>query len=46
MAEAEVGSSVLFGAYEQDNDESNGKELVEWTVLAIVCSLGLVRVRI
>ena len=35
MAEAEVGSSVLFGAYEQDNDESNGKELVEWTVLAI-----------
>ncbi|MBQ8548244.1 MAG: hypothetical protein IJ427_07055, partial [Lachnospiraceae bacterium] len=27
------GSSVIFGAYEQDGDESNGKEPLEWLVL-------------
>ena len=31
---AEVGDTVLFGAYEQDNDLSNGKEEIEWLVLA------------
>lgn len=30
---AEVGDYVVFGAYEQDNNTSNGKEDVEWLVL-------------
>lgn len=30
---AEVGSYVLFGSYEQDNDTDNGKEDIEWLVL-------------
>ena len=30
---AEVGDYVIFGAYEQDNDISNGKEDIEWLVL-------------
>lgn len=30
---AEVGDYVFFGAYEQDNDTSNGKEDIEWLVL-------------
>ena len=29
----EIGDTVLFGAYEQDNDSSNGKEEIEWKVL-------------
>ena len=29
-----VGSTVTFGAYEQDNNASNGKEAIEWIVLA------------
>ena len=29
-----VGDYVEFGAYEQDNDTSNGKETIEWLVLA------------
>lgn len=33
FATAEVGSVVAFGAYEQDNDEANGKEDIEWIVL-------------
>ena len=28
-----VGDSFILGAYEQDNDESNGKEPIEWIVL-------------
>ncbi len=32
---AKVGGSVYFGAYEQDNDKSNGKESIEWRVLEI-----------
>ena len=31
---AEVGDTVLFGSYEQDNVESNGKEAIKWVVLA------------
>ena len=31
---AEVGDTVYFGNYEQDNDTSNGKEKIEWQVLA------------
>ena len=29
-----VGSTVTFGSYEQDNNSSNGKEDIEWIVLA------------
>ena len=29
----EVGSVFTFGAYEQDNDLSNGKEPIEWIIL-------------
>lgn len=28
-----VGDTYIFGAYEQDNNVSNGKEAIEWTVL-------------
>lgn len=31
---ANVGDIVFFGVYEQDNDTSNGKEDIEWRVLA------------
>ena len=31
---AEVGDVVVFGTYEQDDDRSNGKEDIEWQVLA------------
>ena len=30
-----VGSTIFFGAYEQDNNTSNGKEDIEWIVLEI-----------
>ncbi len=30
---AEVGDYVFFGAYEQDNNTTNGKEDIEWLVL-------------
>ena len=29
-----VGDTVFFGAYEQDNNSTNGKEDIEWLVLA------------
>ena len=32
---APVGSTIKFGYYEQDNNASNGKEEIEWTVLAV-----------
>ena len=31
---AKVGDYVVFGSYEQDNNTSNGKEAIEWIVLA------------
>ena len=31
---ADIGDYVKFGTYEQDNDTSNGKEDIEWLVLA------------
>lgn len=34
FSKAEVGTTVLFGTYEQNNDESDGKEPIEWIVLA------------
>lgn len=30
---ASVGGTITFGTYEQDNNTSNGKEAIEWTVL-------------
>ena len=29
----EVGDYIIFGSYEQDNNEDNGKELLSWKVL-------------
>lgn len=34
MSSAKVGDSIYFGKYEQDNNTSNGKEDIEWLVLA------------
>jgi len=34
LKNAEVGEYVLFGAFEQDNNASNGPEDVEWLVLS------------
>ena len=34
ISEVSVGSYVFFGSYEQDNDTTNGKEDIEWLVLA------------
>ena len=34
FSDANVGSSVFFGSYEQDNNTSNGREDIEWLVLA------------
>lgn len=34
-SEVKVGSYVRFGRYEQDNDPGNGKEPIEWRVLAL-----------
>ena len=39
---AKVGDYVVFGAYEQDNNTSNGKEDVEWLVLEIKDGKALV----
>lgn len=33
ISEAEVGDTVIFGSYEQDNDQKNGPEAIEWIVL-------------
>lgn len=30
---ANVGDTIVFGTYEQDNDKSNGKEDIEWLIL-------------
>ena len=34
LGRANVGDTVIFGSYEQDNNTSNGKEDIEWIVLA------------
>ena len=34
ISDSSVGSRVLWGSYEQDNNTSNGKEDIEWIVLA------------
>ena len=33
FSRAQVGDYIVFGAYEQDNNTSNGKEDIEWLVL-------------
>ena len=35
LSTAQIGSTVEFGHYEQDNDESNGAEPVSWILLAM-----------
>ena len=42
LALTTVGSVVTFGAYEQDNDEENGKEPIEWIVLDVQDGKSLV----
>lgn len=37
-----VGDYIKFGEYEQDNNESNGKEAVEWLVLEVKDDKALV----
>lgn len=39
---AKVGDYVAFGAYEQDNNTSNGKEDIEWLVLEVKDGKALV----
>ena len=34
LERARVGDTIIFGTYEQDNDKFNGKEDIEWLVLA------------
>lgn len=34
LEKAEVGDVITMGTYEQDNNEANGKEPIEWRVLA------------
>lgn len=31
--EAEIGSRIIFGTYEQDNNTTNGSEYLEWQIL-------------
>lgn len=42
LSNASVGSYVFFGAYEQDDNTSNGKEDIEWLVLAKEGDMALV----
>ena len=35
LSNVSVGSTIKFGVYEQDNVTSNGKEEIEWVVLAV-----------
>ncbi len=36
-----VGDVVTFGAYEQDNNTNNGKETIEWKILAVNGNIAL-----
>lgn len=35
LTNVSIGSTIRFGHYEQDNNTSNGKEEIEWIVLAV-----------
>ena len=34
LKDCQIGATVILGSYEQDNDQSNGKEPIEWVVVA------------
>lgn len=42
LAKAKPGDTVFFGAYEQDNNTSNGKEDIAWLVLEVKDGKALV----
>ena len=42
ISNVSVSSTIKFGFYEQDNNTSNGKEEIEWTVLAVNGSKALI----
>ena len=42
LTNLKVGSTIKFGNYEQDNNTSNGKEEIEWIVLAVDGSKALI----
>ena len=42
LANVTVGSTIKFGSYEQDNNTTNGKEEIEWKVLAVEGNRALV----
>ena len=42
LTNVSVGSIIKFGFYEQDNNSSNGKEEIEWKVLAVDGNKALV----
>ena len=42
LTNVNVGSTIKFGSYEQDNNTSNGKEEIEWKVLAVDGNKALV----
>lgn len=42
LKNAKVGDCIFFGAYEQDNNTSNGKEYIKWLVLEVKDGKALV----
>jgi hypothetical protein len=42
LTNVKAGSTIKFGFYEQDNNTSNGKEEIEWKVLAVEGNKALV----
>ena len=42
LTNVSVGSTIKFGFYEQDNSTSNGKEEIEWKVLAVEGNKALI----
>ena len=42
LANVKAGSTIKFGFYEQDNNTSNGKEEIEWKVLAVEGNKALI----
>ena len=35
LASVEKGGSIFYGLYEQDNNQTNGREVIEWQVIAV-----------
>ncbi len=42
LTNVSVGSTIMFGIYDQDNNTSNGKEEIEWIVLAVEGNKALI----